>query len=85
MERTLVDGMTVKWCSECGFWGDHLRAGHIVENAVGAKGGQLCGEIASDEDTVGNNDEKSAAGMTAAYLSDSHEGPFTRLRLSRLI
>ena len=27
-ERTLPDGSVVKWCSECGSWGDHYRAGH---------------------------------------------------------
>ena len=27
-ERTLLDGTVVKWCGECGLWGDHLRAGH---------------------------------------------------------
>jgi len=27
-ERTLSDGANVKWCSECGSWGNHLRLGH---------------------------------------------------------
>ena len=62
-----------------------MRAGHTAENAVGAESGQLCGEVAGDEDTAGDNDEESAAGMTAADLSDSSEGPFARLRLAGLI
>jgi len=57
-ESTLVDETTDKWCSECGIWGHHLRAGHNAKNAVGAESGQLCGEVAGDEDTTGDNDEK---------------------------
>ena len=26
-ERTLPDGTQVKWCPECGKWGDHFRGG----------------------------------------------------------
>ena len=28
--RTLPDGTVVKWCPECGSWGDHLRADHTT-------------------------------------------------------
>ena len=27
-EIILPDGTVVKWCPECGVWGDHFRAGH---------------------------------------------------------
>lgn len=31
---TLPDGAAVKWCSLCGYWGNHFRATHADANEV---------------------------------------------------
>ena len=49
-ERTLPDGLVVKWCSECGSWGDHFRAGHLTNESPSA-------------DDVPDNDALVAAGL----------------------
>jgi hypothetical protein len=32
--RTLPDGTSVQWCSLCGSWGSHFRAGHTAADDV---------------------------------------------------
>ena len=33
-EKELLDRISVKWCSLCSFWGNHLKAGHTATNAM---------------------------------------------------
>ena len=88
--KTLDDGSTINWFSECGYWGDHFRAGHTADNTVAAEGGNLAGSRGSIKLGAGvgaNNgaNEEGVAGMIAADLSDDPSGPFSRLRLAGLI
>ena len=45
--RTLPDGNIVKWCSLCGYWGNHFRATHTAENVMGPadEEAQMCGKV----------------------------------------
>ena len=50
--RTLPNGRVVKWYSECGAWGTHLRADHDADTAanIGATGADNAAP--SDDDVV---------------------------------
>ena len=70
-ERTLPDGTTVKWCSECGAWGDHFRAGHPAEGIGAAV------EIPRENAFV------ASVGMIAEATTDEFiNGEFARLCLA---
>ena len=66
----------VHWCSECGRWGDHLRAEHPVENHAAnvADGGQGNGA-----ETV-NSVNMAASAVNVENISAEDEGVFARLR-----
>ena len=77
--KTLNDGSNVNWCSKCGYWGDHFRAGHTAKNAVAAEGVNLAGskgngEVGAGVGATDGANEEGAAGMTAADLPDDPSG-----------
>ena len=81
--RTLNDGSVVKWCPECGAWGDHLRADHTSDNA-------LVASDVLDEANVGaavgagDGARDDGDGMSAGD-TDISDGTFSRLRLAGLL
>ena len=84
--RTLNNGSEVKWCPECGAWGDHLRADHTSENALVASDVKFAGAIVGASVGAGdgaNDDEET--GMTATDTNTTQDGTFTRLRLAGLL
>ena len=78
--RTLPSGQVVHWCSECGRWGDHLRAEHPVENHAAnvANGDQ--GHEAEEVNSV----NMAASAENVENISAEDEGAFARLRRAGL-
>lgn len=60
-ERTLEDGTILKWCGECGLWGNHLRANHpaIVNR----------GEVGNLAEAVLDNDDNIDAVVNGGVLA----------------
>ena len=82
--------MEVHWLLLCSYWGNHLRAMHTAENAVGAESGNLAGSVDGSEVgagvgiTDGSNRRDEAEG-TYANLVEEPTGTFARLRLAGLM
>ena len=82
-QRTLPDGTVVKWCPECGAWGDHFRAGHPAEtvdpplhnnNALVQEDALVAADV-SDGDLCGECNED----------DEVSDGAFARLRMAGLL
>ena len=84
--RTLDDGTEVNWCSECGYWGDHLRAHHSASNAVVAESGNLAGSVDGDDVGAGiGATDGSTTYVANLDVSEEPTGTFARLRLAGLM
>ena len=75
-ERTLTNGNIVKWCPECGTWGDHFRAEYPAE----------------DPPLHPNDDAMVGDGLVVVDVvaediveDDVSDGAFARLRLAGLL
>jgi hypothetical protein len=66
----------VKWCSECGAWGDHYRAGHTAE-AIPEEDALVAADIILDEEGDVDGEEEVA--------EDLSDGAFARLRMAGLL
>jgi len=67
----------VKWCSVCGKWDDHFRAGHPVEEEPEEAEEPAAGNVGIIEDMNANN------GVLDVDLE--HDGAFARLRRAGFI
>ena len=72
----------MKWCDECGSWGDHFRAEHPKQDlqappddSVGGADGLVAAFDAPDE----------AAEVLGQEEDDVSDGAFARLRLAGLL
>ena len=79
-ERTLPDVTKVKWCSECGSWTDHFRAGHPADEPAAdetpTEGANVAiGHDSGSKEEIGDEIEG----------DDVSDGAFARLRLAGLI
>ena len=66
-ERTGVDGVEIKWCGECGAWGDHYRSEHPAEVEDAANLALGCG-INEDARVEVSDDEGVFSRLRAAGL-----------------
>ena len=67
----------MKWCPECGKWGDHLRAGHPVTDSGEEGSGEAANVATEDNATVEDN-------LVVHEDDEVYDGAFARLRMAGL-